>query len=328
MANRARAEIEASHEHAVARVHAEKQIEESIKKEQEIKEHAIAFISRLAGKIESLNFFRSQADFFFLVMLKQVKDAKEYRDKFGLTWEAFCESVGLKRRTVDENLQDLKPFKADFLAAFRQFSGVDFSKIKYLGYEASGGSASFQDNAIVYNGETIPVTPDHADEIQALLEKLEDEHKKQLEDKESELRAQKRILASKEDVIKKMEREIKRLEKTVEVSDLSPEEQEQIELLKELQGNLVSLISTVRQKIDYQKSSPDVLRQLYFLYIFGSKVFMDERMALYEVYADAQDVPWEITEMELPPPDILIDNLPLTKGMGKAYKEKIEARKK
>ena len=288
---------------------------------------AAPWIYEMLGKVKTLAFTEAQTKFFKLVLLKQVKDEKLYREKFGMTWAKFCEMVGLSYRTIDDQLADLKPFKAEFLTNFVNFSGFDFRKIKYLGDPKLTDSVNFTDNTIIYNGETIPVTPEHADEIQALLEKLEEDHKKQLEDKDAALRAQKRISESKEDVIKKLERDIKRLEKTVEVSDLPPEEQEQIELLKELQRSIQNLLYTVRQKIDFQKSSKEVLRQLYFLYIFGSKLFMEERMALNDIYADADEVPWEIMENELPPDHVMIDNLPLTKGMGKAYKEKMDKRK-
>ena len=53
--------------------------------------------------------------------------------------------------------------------------------------------------------ETIPLDPEHKEEIQALLETLEETHKTQIEEKEADLRAQKRILQAKEDVIKKQD---------------------------------------------------------------------------------------------------------------------------
>lgn len=289
---------------------------------------AAPWIYEMLGKIKTLSFTEAQSKFFKIVMLKQVKDNKIYREKFGMTWEQFCETAGVNRRRIDEQLDDLKPFKAEFLAEFANFSGLDFSKIKYLGDSKLADSANFSDNAIVFNGETIPVTPEHAEEIQALLENLEERHKQLQQEKHAELQAAQRIAKAKEDVIKKMEREIKRLERTVDFSDLTPEEIDGFELLRQIQGDMVQAISTIKQKIDYKTAPESVLRQLYFLFIFGSKIYMEERMILNDVYADAEDVPWEITEQELPPADVLVDNLPLTKGMGKAYKEKIEKRKK
>jgi hypothetical protein len=59
-----------------------------------------------------------------------------------------------------------------------------------------------------------------------------------------------------------------------------------------------------------------------------SKVTAEERLILHEEYKEAEDVPWEISEMELPPTDVMIDNLPMTagKGLGKKVVDKLEER--
>src|SRR5208337_1998369 len=82
------------------------------------KEAAIANIYEMAGKIKAANFFKTQAEFFNLLMLKKVKDSKEYRERFGMTWEQFCTHAGLNWRTIDRNLEDLKPFHQEFLQTF------------------------------------------------------------------------------------------------------------------------------------------------------------------------------------------------------------------
>src|SRR3972149_6187230 len=76
-----------------------KAIEKNAETAQQLREIAISEIFEMRGKIKATNFFKTQADFFNLLVLKQVKDSKDYRNQFGMTWEAFCESVGLKRRT-------------------------------------------------------------------------------------------------------------------------------------------------------------------------------------------------------------------------------------
>ncbi|TAN40769.1 MAG: hypothetical protein EPN22_16860 [Nitrospirae bacterium] len=295
-------------------VGAEKMQESLKQSEQQLKEKSMVIAAELVGTIKAMNFMRSLSDITVLVKLKELKESNHYKASFS-TWEETCEAMGLKRRTVDEKLADLEPFRDDFLGNFASFFSNDFRKIKYLGKAVSAESAKIEDNAILYNGETIPVTPEHADEIQALIEKLEDDYKAKISDKESELKAQKRIASSKEDVIKKMEKEIKRLERTATIDDLSPEERESFDLMARVQGDIVSLFSALKQQIDYHKAPASVLRSLYFLYIFGSKIFSDERMALNEVYKDAEMVPWEIDECELPPSAVLAKEMPLTKGL-------------
>ncbi|MEJ2695581.1 MAG: hypothetical protein P8013_02935 [Candidatus Sulfobium sp.] len=108
----------------------------------EAKLDAAPWLFRMAGKIEATSFFKSQSEFFRLVMLKQVKDSKDYRDNYGMTWEEFCDSVKVDRRRIDEQLVDLRPFKAEFLADFANFSGVELHKIRYLGQAISKQSSS------------------------------------------------------------------------------------------------------------------------------------------------------------------------------------------
>lgn len=290
------------------------------------KEEAIKQIYEMAGKVKATNFNKSQSAFFSLIMLKQVKDSKDYRAKFGMSWEQFCDHVGVSRRWIDEQLADLKPFKAAFLEDFLRFSGTTVNKIKYLGEAVAEGTSGISENAITYNGETIPLDAEHKDEIQALLETLEEEHKKQIEEKDATLSATKRVMKSKEALINKMEHEIKRLEKRADLNELTEEEQDAVNLLYEVQKQVMEGFSTIKKKIPYDTAPTIALRQLYFLLIFISKLCMDERLALNAIYQDAAEVPWEIMEEELPPADVLVDNLPMTRGMGKAMKEKLDSR--
>ncbi len=303
--------------------------ENNVEQTQKDREEAIANVYEMAGKVKATNFFKTQADFFNLLMLKKVKDSKEYRERFGMTWEQFCDHVGLKRRTVDLQLEDLEPFRQEFLATFANFSGVAISKIKYLGMAVDSKLATIAENSIIFNGETIPVDAEHKDEIQALLEALEENHKKAQDDAETTIRTKDRLLAAKEATINKMERELKRLEKTVPKSELSDEEQDAINLLVRVQTDFIAALSDIKKKIEPHKAPEVALRQYYFLLIFMAKVTMEERMVLHEAYAEAEECPWEINEMELPPPDVMIDNLPMSagKGMGAKVAAKMEERK-
>ncbi len=315
--------------HAENTENLKRDIEKSAEQQQRDKEIAIGEIYEMAGKIKATNFFASQAEFFNLVMLKKVKDAKEYRSRFGISWEQFCEHVGVNKRTMDRALGDIAPIRQDFLDTLSNFSGVTFSKIKYLGMAVDEKLVNLSKNAITYNGETIPVDQEHAEEIQALIETLEETHKKEKDETTAALRTKERLLKDKENTINKMEKEIMRLERTVEKSELTEEEQEGVDMLIQLQKDFLTAISDIKKKIQPNKAPNVVLRQLYFLYIFISKVAMEERMDLNEAYKDADEVPWEISEMELPPTDVMIDNLPMTagKGMGKKVVAKMEERK-
>ncbi|NPU84405.1 MAG: hypothetical protein HPY65_07935 [Syntrophaceae bacterium] len=302
-------------------------IEKSAEAIQKEKEDAIANVYEMAGKIKVTNFQKSQSAFFGLLMLKQVKESKEYRSKMNMTWEQFCEYVGVDRRRVDEQLIDLKPFRTEFLADFASFSGCQINKVKYLGEAISADSAKIADNAIIYNGETIPLDADHKDEIQALLETLEESHKAEKDEAEATIKTKDRLIKAKEKVINQMERDLQRLERKVELTDLTEEEQDAINLLAQVQIDFLKGISDIKKKIIPHQAPEIALRQLYFLYIFIGKIVMEERLALHEEYRNAEEVPWEIMEEEIPPDDVLVANMPATHMMGKAYKDKIEKRR-
>jgi hypothetical protein len=229
---------------------------------------------------------------------------------------------------MDRALGDLAPIRQDFLDTLSNFSGVTFNKIKYLGMAVDEKLVNLSKNAIVFNGETIPVDAEHADEIQSLLETLEENHRQEHEENSTLIRTKERLLKAKEETINKMERELARLEKTVPKSELTEEEQEGVDMLIQMHKDFLTTISDIKKKIQPNKAPDVVLRQLYYLYIFIAKIVMEERMELHEAYPNAEECPWEINEMELPPTDVLIDNLPLTAGagMGKKVVAKMEER--
>jgi transcriptional regulator with XRE-family HTH domain len=292
------------------------------------KEEAIANIYEMAGKIKTTGFNKAQSEFFELLMLKQVKDSKEYREKFGMTWEQFCEHVGVNRRTVDNLLIDLKPFKVEFLAKFANFAGFPINKIKYLEEPLLANIAKIEGNVIVYNGETIPFEKEYKEDFQTLLETLEENHKKEKDEADTTIRTKNRLLKAKDDTLNKLERELKRLEKTVEKSELTEEEQDAVNLLAQVQVDFLTSLSDIKKKIKPHEAPEIALRQYYYLLIFISKLAMEERLNLQTHYEGAEEVPWEITEMEIPSQDVLIDNLPATagKGMGAKVKAKLEER--
>jgi len=191
---------------------------------QQEKEDAVRQIYEMAGKIKATSFNKAQAEFFELLMLKQVKDAKEYREKFGMTWEQFCDYVGVNRRTIDNILIDLKPFKVEFLAKFANFAGFQISKIKYLEEPILASVAKIEGNEIVYMDERIPFEPEYRDDFQSLLDTLAENHHNQLEEKDANLRTKDRLLKDKENVIRKQARDLSKYERSAQERGLTPEE--------------------------------------------------------------------------------------------------------
>jgi len=160
-----------------------------------------------------------------LLMLKQVKETKEYRLKYGMTWEDFCEYVGLKVRNVDLQLQDLEPFRIDFLASFADFMGADISKIKYLGKAISAKIAEFDGHSIVIGEEKIPCIPEHAEEINAVLDRLQEDLRTQKEEAFAQKKAFERVQADTHKTVTKLEKELNRFRRLAEGRNLKPEEE-------------------------------------------------------------------------------------------------------
>lgn len=215
---------------------------------------AAPWIYEMAGKVKTLKYTESQARFFKFVMLKQVKESKEYRERYGMNWEQFCEHVGEDRRRTDEIIIDLKPFRTDFLADFATFSGVDFNKIKYLGQALLAKSATFKGNSIFYDGEEIPVTPEHAEDIQALLERLEESYQQRLEESAAVVRTKEKLIKAKEEVIHRQEKDLRRLEKEAAAKGLTMEEDAFLQRMEGLRilfdGSFMLQIDPVRIEFD------------------------------------------------------------------------------
>lgn len=173
-------------------------------------------------------------EFLKAMTLYRVKEGKEYR-KGGMTWFEFCEARGLDRRRVDEMLADIRSIADTFSANFAGFCGLPFSKIRQLGKQVSAESAQIENNCLVYGDESIPLTPDHADDIQALIERISDDAKNKLEEAEAQISAKDKVLKSKQDLLNKQERELKKYEKDAVGRGLTPSEDaflQQIENLK------------------------------------------------------------------------------------------------
>jgi rubrerythrin len=182
------------------------------------------WIFEMAGKIKSMMFTESQARCFKVLFLKKVKESKDYREVYGMTWEQFCEHININRRRADEWLEDIAPLTVEFSALFASFSGYDLNKIKYLAMAKVAESANFTDTSIIYNGEEIPLTPEHKDEIQAVFEDIKDELKKLKEEHELDRRTYERRLDDGRKHNQKLEHVLSQFEKEAERHGLSLED--------------------------------------------------------------------------------------------------------
>jgi hypothetical protein len=215
--------LDPASEGALEAARAQREAAELQEKEGELRERNIAFTAETVGTVKSMNFVRSLSDITLLMRLKDLKESKRYRAA-GMTWEGVCAAMGLCRKTVDLKLDDLKPFRDDFLGNFSVFFSNDLRKIKYLGHAVSGKSAEIRDNAIIYKGEEIPLTPEHRDDIQDVLDQIQEDLGKDLDEAKTDLAVKDRLLKDNAKHAQKLIRELEKLEKEARDKDLTPEE--------------------------------------------------------------------------------------------------------
>ncbi|MCF6267756.1 MAG: hypothetical protein L3J57_14620 [Desulfuromusa sp.] len=234
-------------------VNMEKLQETSVLEQQKQRENMIAECGKAIGRVQTSNMFAKFATVSSLVWLKQVKSQKIYRDIPGVgSWEKFCDSVGMSRAKVDEDLQNLAAFGEDFLLTCQQFSlGYrDLRKLRQLNHD---GSVEIQDNLIVIGDESIPLDSDHHEDLQAAIERMLDDKNEQLEEAATTLRTKDRLLESKEQVINKQEREIFQHEARAKQQGFAPGEEA---FFKQLEADQL-VIDGILQKYSFD---PEELR--------------------------------------------------------------------
>ena len=209
---------------ALAVIESEKQVQDTARLQQEEREMLIAQCFKAIGQVQTSNMFAKFATVSSLVWMKQVKENKTYRDIPGIgTWETFCDSVGMSRQKVDEDLMNLKAFGEEFMTTCQQLS-VGYRDLRRLRHLSAEGVFLITDNCIEIDGEKIPLDADHKDDLQAAIERVLDDKAAELEDAQATVKAKDRGLGSKDEVIKKQEKELRRLAKDAAGRDLLPEE--------------------------------------------------------------------------------------------------------
>ncbi len=209
-------------EAALEVVRMEQALESKAMNDQAERERLIAECHQVIGRVQANQLMAKFGNVASLVYLKQVKDSKIYKDLPGIgTWDLFCESIGLARRTVDEDLLNLSTFGEDFLETCCQLQ-VGYRDLKKLRKITHEGTAIATEEGLVIGDEIVPY--DDKEEFQAAIERLLEERDRQLEDAKASLRANEKVLKSKADLLKKQEKALARFEQQAEAKGLTPEE--------------------------------------------------------------------------------------------------------
>ncbi len=140
--------------------------------DQSNRERQIASCHEAIGRIQAAGAFRKLATVSELVWLKDMKETKVYRDLPMVgTWDKFCAYLGKDRRTVDEDLQNLAAFGEDFLETSRQLS-IGYRELRTLRQLTHDGAVVIEGDCLVIDAESIPIDQEHAEELQAAIERI------------------------------------------------------------------------------------------------------------------------------------------------------------
>lgn len=309
-----------------ARTHADKEIAQ-LKEDVE----AARMDGELIGFIKRNHIDRSFGELMNALALYRAKESKQYK-RAGLSWATLCEAAGYEVRTADNIIRDLRPVFDAFSEKFSDFAGFKMSKIRYLGKSVSEkfSEISSDNHTVIVGNEQFPFAPENIDDINAAIESLKDTMEKQASDHAATLKAsarvQKDLHAKLVESQKALDAAEEKLSGVISSTGLPEEEQRLIDLLAQAQKNFLFLVSDIRKEIPYATAPDSARRALYFTLIHMSMVALDERLALQQYYPDAVSSECEITEEEIPPPNVMVSNMPLTRELGDAFTAYMERR--
>lgn len=210
------------------------------------------------GAVKAFDANIAQNEFMKVMTLYRIKQAKDYKAG-GLTWKEFCDALGVPDRTIDRMIEDAKPLFESFSANLAEICGLPFNKIRQLGRSVSANLAEIKDNCLVYGDESIPLTPEYRDDIQALIERISEDAKEKVETLEATVSAKDKVLKSKGEVINKMERSLKKYEKEAAVMGITPEEDSYIQQINGLKMGFDGYLLRLEKNIvpeDYETFTP------------------------------------------------------------------------
>lgn len=141
------------------------------------REKRIAEAHEIAGRIQAFTFIEKVLTVGTLIQLKHIKETKAYRDLPNIeTWEKYCNYLGFSRQKIDEDLANLAAFGEEFLQTVGGF-GLGYREMKKLRQLTHDGTVQVEDDTITIGSETIPIDPEHAEDLKAAIDWIMDENK-------------------------------------------------------------------------------------------------------------------------------------------------------
>ena len=174
------------------------------------KEELIAEASRLTGRVEAFGFISKLTTVGTLTSLKKIKETGIYKEIPGIkTWEDYCKSIGFSRTKVDEDLNNLNTFGEEFLTTVGSF-GLGYRELRSLSSKVKAGELQIKDEAIVIDGETIPL--EEKDILKDALTDLVAKNKEEISKLKAENKAKEKMVQTYAEAKEKKEQELKQAE--------------------------------------------------------------------------------------------------------------------
>jgi transcriptional regulator with XRE-family HTH domain len=148
------------------------------------------FTFEMAGKVKAFKSMKGFSDLALLILLRQAKESKIYRSQYNMTWDQFCEYVGIQRKTADRWLNDIAEVSTDFLGHLPKSIGLEFNNIKHLSKAISDNLSEISYNSLIIGGREIPLDSAHGPEIVSAINELKEQIKSRehlLGDKQAKL---------------------------------------------------------------------------------------------------------------------------------------------
>lgn len=133
------------------------------------REKLIARYHEGVGQIKTANMFAEFSQVSALIWIQQMRDTKLYKE-FG-TWESFCESIGYTRQHIEEQLKNLSAFGEKFTQTVCAL-GVGYRQLRQLRQLTHDGTVIIDGDCLKIENETIPIDQDHAEDLQAAIERI------------------------------------------------------------------------------------------------------------------------------------------------------------
>lgn len=187
------------------------------------------------GSLKAMNFTRMTADTASVVVMRELRESKAYREIGYNTWEDFCSAeLGKSYKTINEAINNLSVLGEQFFDA-AQSIGLTTQEFRQLRKAKLEGAVQVDEagGMILIGSETVPLTPAAADEITEAIETL-------LEDKQREINTLKRTIEGKDKLAEKSAEQKKELEREMMQlkESAKPNLSESMKLLKKMNAEI------------------------------------------------------------------------------------------